>query len=44
MSVVFVDKDGAEKSVQGQTGQDLLHLAHENDIDLEGELWELVHR
>ncbi len=36
VSVVFVEKDGTEKTVQGPIGQDLLHLAHENDVDLEG--------
>ncbi len=36
--VIFVEKDGREKSVEGPVGTDLLHLAHENEIDLEGYL------
>lgn len=31
-----MEKDGTEKPVEGPVGTDLLHLAHENDIDLEG--------
>lgn len=33
-----MEKDGTEKVVHGKEGQDLLHLAHENDVDLEGTL------
>lgn len=34
--MIFVEKDGKERSVEGPIGTDLLKLAHENDIDLEG--------
>jgi hypothetical protein len=33
-----VEKEGNEKVVHGREGENLLHLAHENDIDLEGTL------
>lgn len=37
-----MEKDGTEKVVHGKEGQDLLHLAHENDVDLEG-TWSSFH-
>lgn len=30
------DSDGKETTVYGEEGQDIMRLAHENDIDLEG--------
>ncbi len=36
MTVTFVDKTGVGKTVTGKEGQNLVHLAHENDIELEG--------
>ena len=36
ITIKFVTQEGKERVVTGPTGQDLLTLAHENDIDLEG--------
>jgi len=36
ISVTYVERDGSEKKVEATVGQDLLSLAHNNDIDLEG--------
>lgn len=36
INVVFIDKSGVRKSVEGNVGDNVLHLAHENGIDLEG--------
>jgi ferredoxin len=32
----YVDKDGGEKEVEAKVGQNLVGLAHEHEIDLEG--------
>lgn len=38
ISVTFKDeKDGTSKTVKAPLGKSLLEVAHENDIDLEGE-------
>lgn len=34
--VTYVTSDGKEQTVEGKEGQDLMRLAHEHDIDLEG--------
>ncbi len=34
--VVFVERDGARKECQSQTGLSLLEVAHRNNVDLEG--------
>lgn len=34
--VTFVDKKGSEMSVSGFEGDNVVHLAHENEIELEG--------
>ena len=36
MAVEFVIKDGSRVPVKGRVGQNLLRLAHEHKIDLEG--------
>lgn len=36
VKITYVNKDGSKKEVVGKEGQNLLHLAHENEIDLEG--------
>lgn len=36
VKVKFITQEGEEKTVTGPTGQDILTLAHENNIDLEG--------
>lgn len=36
VKVTFVERDGKERRVEATVGQDLLTLAHGNDIDLEG--------
>jgi hypothetical protein len=38
--VTYQDSKGnVIKTIEGNEGDDLLSLAHEHDIDLEGELW-----
>ena len=34
--VIYRRRDHPEKTVNGETGQDLMRLAHENGVDLEG--------
>lgn len=34
--VVFVDRDGVRKEVEGKNGLSILEIAHQNNIDLEG--------
>ena len=34
--LIFVDGDGFKNEIQAQIGEDLLSLAHHNDIDMEG--------
>lgn len=36
ITVVYVNKDGSEKVVRGNPGQNLLRLAQQNHVDLEG--------
>ena len=36
ITVTFVSKDGERHEVTGPTGQDLLTLAHDNGVELEG--------
>ncbi|KAF5832066.1 2Fe-2S ferredoxin-type domain-containing protein [Dunaliella salina] len=36
ISVVFVDKDGKDQEVRAPLGKNLLEVAHENEVDLEG--------
>lgn len=38
VQVTFIEKDGGERTVKAAVGQDLLSLAHSNEIDLEG-IW-----
>jgi hypothetical protein len=37
ISVTFIDKQGKEVNVQAPVGKNLLEVAHDNEIDLEGE-------
>ena len=37
VTVVFVDRDGVEHSVQAKVGDTLLEVAKQYDIDVEGE-------
>lgn len=32
----YIDRDGERIAVEGEEGQDIMRLAHENEIDLEG--------
>ena len=34
--VIYVEPSGEEKEVQAEIGKNLLDIAHENDIELEG--------
>lgn len=34
--VVFVDVDGEEMQVEAESGDSILDVAHENDIEIEG--------
>lgn len=36
VSITFRQNDGLDRVVKGHEGQDLMRLAHENNIDLEG--------
>ncbi len=36
VNLIFINKDGEEKSVQAPLGLSILEVAHMNDIDLEG--------
>jgi len=36
VSVTFVNKDGTRQVIKGRVGQNILTVAHEHDIDLEG--------
>lgn len=36
INVTFLSPDGKETPCSGELGQDLMRLAHENDVDLEG--------
>jgi ferredoxin-2, mitochondrial len=36
ISVTYIDKDGSEHSVSAPVGKNLLEVAHDNEIDLEG--------
>ena len=38
VSVTFIDKEGKDHTVQASMGKNFLEVAHENEIDLEGEL------
>lgn len=37
ISVTFIDKEDKEHTVQAPIGKNLLEVAHDNEIDLEGE-------
>ena len=37
--ITYVDPDGDETTVDADIGQNLLHVAHDNDIELEGMLF-----
>lgn len=37
VTVTFVDKEGKDVTVQAKIGKNLLEVAHENEIDLEGD-------
>jgi hypothetical protein len=39
VTVKFITQEGGEKVITGPSGQDILTLAHENNIDLEGRDW-----
>ena len=34
--IIFVDKDGSEKTIEAKNGQTVLELAHQEDLELEG--------
>ena len=36
VTVKFITQEGEERVVTGPSGQDILTLAHENNVDLEG--------
>ena len=38
--IIYVEADGTEREVQAEIGNNLLQIAHDNDIELEGKsLW-----
>ena len=34
--VTYIEADGTEKTVDAEIGNDLMNVAHENGVDLEG--------
>lgn len=36
MPITYVEADGSEKTVDAELGKNLMDVAHENDIELEG--------
>lgn len=36
VTIEFVTPEGQRKKIVGEQGENLLHLAHENDVELEG--------
>lgn len=36
--IIYVEADGTEKEVQAGIGQNLLEVAHDNGVELEGKL------
>ena len=36
VTVTYVEADGSEKDVQAEIGKNLLEVAHDNNIELEG--------
>lgn len=36
---MFVDKEGVENVLEAPIGKSLLEVAHDNEIELEGEEW-----
>ena len=36
VAITYVEADGTEKEVQAEIGKNLLDVAHENNIELEG--------
>lgn len=38
VKITYVDPLGDEKTVDAEIGQNLLHVAHDNDVELEGAL------
>lgn len=39
ISVTFIDKEGKDHTVEAATGKNLLEVAHEHEIDLEGDIY-----
>jgi hypothetical protein len=37
VSITYVDPEGEETTVKAEIGQNLLDVAHDNDVELEGE-------
>lgn len=40
VSITYIDPDGEETTVDAEIGQNLLHVAHDNNVELEG-AWQL---
>ena len=36
MRVTYIEPDGTEKTVDAEIGKDLMTIAHDNNVDLEG--------
>jgi hypothetical protein len=36
--ITYIESDGTEKTVEAEIGKNLMDIAHEHNIDLEGEL------
>jgi ferredoxin len=42
ISITFVCKDGEEKDIKVPVGMSVLEAAHENDIELEGKVYNSI--
>ena len=40
--IIYVEADGTEKKVQAEIGKNLLEIAHENNVELEGKAYDFM--
>jgi hypothetical protein len=36
VNVIYIDKDGKKHPVRGKVGDNLMYLAHKNEVEMEG--------
>jgi GTPase Era involved in 16S rRNA processing len=39
VTIKYIESDGTKKIVKGEVGKNLMEIAHENNVDLEGMKW-----